>query len=242
MKNTDFAPSRKAAKDRSGFFASLRLCATFSFLVFFALYLPAAEVTDKGVLKILANGQQIGTERFEITAAGDGYKAIGELKIKMPNGQDANETSLLTMDKDLLLRSYTRDQKSPKKAGIKVEFKKGQATAHYETPEGKNTLEFFMEPGVVVLDTNFFHHYFLLVQRYQPDKTKAQNVNVFIPQEATPGMMLLEHLGKEGGNDKWRAKTEVEILIWTDGNRHLVKLAVPAVKVEVVREDAKAGR
>ena len=220
-------------------FASWRLCATFSFLLSFALALSAADVTDKGVLKILANGQQIGTERFEIAPTDDGYKASAELRIKMPNGQDTNETSVLLLDKQLLLTSYTRDQKSPKKAGIKVEFNKGRATANYDTPEGKNTLEFFMEPGVVVLDTNFFHHYFLLLQRYSGEKTKGQNVNVFIPQEATPGMLLLEHLGKDGGNDKWRAKTEVEILIWSDGNGHLVKLAVPAAKVEIVREEAK---
>lgn len=204
-----------------------------------AATLSAADVTDKGVLKIIANGQQVGTERFEIAATADGFKATGELRIKMPNGQEAMETSVLTMDKDLLLTSYVRDQKSPKKAGVKVEFSKGRATANYDTPEAKNTLEFFMEPGVVVLDTNFFHHYFLLLQRYQTDKTKAQNVNVFIPQEATPGMLLLEPLGKENGNDKWRAKTEVEILIWSDGNRHLMKLAVPAANVEIVREEAK---
>ncbi len=208
-------------------------------LFFLATSLTAADVTDKGVLKILANGQQIGTERFEIVADGEGFRATGELRLKMPNGQDANETSLLTMSKDLLLTSYIRDQKSPKKAGIKVEFTQGRASARYDTPEGQNSLEFFMEPNVTVLDTNFFHHYFLLLQRFQPDKTKAQNVSVFIPQEATPGMMLLEYLGKDGGNDKWRAKTEVEILIWSDGNRHLVKLAVPAAKVEVVREEAK---
>ena len=208
-------------------------------LFLLAASLSAADLTDKGVLRILANGQQIGTERFEIVATGDGYKASGELRLKMPNGQDANETSVLMLNKDLILTSYTRDQKSPKKAGIKAEFNQGRATAHYDTPEGKNTMEFFMEPGVVVLDTNFFHHFFLLLQRYQPDKTKAQNVNVFIPQEATPGMLLLESLGKENGHDKWRAKTEVEILIWSDGNGHLVKLAVPSAKVEVVREEAK---
>jgi len=239
MTNNRLAPIRRAAT-RAGFFASWRLYAKLSILLWtFTLALFAADVTDKGVLKILASGQQIGTERFEIAATDDGYRASGELKLKMPNGQDANETSVMTLDKNLALTSYTRDQRSPRKAGIKAEFNQGRATAHYDTPEGKNTMEFFMEPGVVVLDTNFFHHFFLLLQRYQADKTKAQNVNVFIPQEATPGMLLLEWLGKEGASDKWRAKTEVEILIWSDGNGHLVKLAVPAAKVEVVREEPK---
>ncbi len=42
-------------------FASWRLCAKFSFLLSFALILTAADVADKGVLRILSNGQQIGT-------------------------------------------------------------------------------------------------------------------------------------------------------------------------------------
>jgi hypothetical protein len=200
---------------------------------------PADSFLDHGTLKILVGGQVLGTEHFDIEAAGDGYRMKGDLKVKMPNGADATESAVINLDRDLIVTSYTRLQKSPKKASIQVNFAGTQAKAHYSTPEGDKDLDFMLEKEVVILDTNFFHHFALLVRRYDFKKGGAQHVQVLIPQEAQPGLMLVENTGKDDGYDKLTAKTDaVEIQIWVDSGRRLVKLAVPAAKVEIVR-DAK---
>src|SRR5712692_5091135 len=81
------------------------------------LSLPA----DRGVLRILSNGELVGTERFEIEAAGDGYRTQGEIKLKMPGG-DASETGTLSLNHNLEVISYTRIQKSPKRGMVQVQF------------------------------------------------------------------------------------------------------------------------
>ncbi len=192
---------------------------------------------DSGVFRILSNGQQIGTERFQIETVPTGYRAHGELRLKMPDGGEASETATLDLNRNLDATGYARIQKSPKKAGVTVAFDSDRVRAHYRTPEGESDYEYYLERGVVILDTNFFHHYSVLLQRYDFAKGAAQHISVFVPQEASPGMMLVEYVGKDEGLDKWAAKTDVlEIQLWTNEARHLVKLAVPSAKVEVVRE------
>jgi hypothetical protein len=193
-------------------------------------------IVDHGTLKILAGGQLVGTETFSVEPAGEGFRLRGELKVKMPDGKEASESSVMNLSHDLLVTSYTRLQKAPKKASIQVEMLAGHAKVHYITPEGPKELEFFLEPEAIILDTNFFHHYVMLIARYDRKKGGAQHVQVLIPQEATPGMVLLDYLGKDDGHDKWTCKTDAQQLqIWTDGSR-LFKLAVPEVKVEILRD------
>jgi hypothetical protein len=194
------------------------------------------DITDRGSLKILASGQVVGTETFDIEPAGEGFRMRGELKVKMPNGRDASESSVINLSHDLTVTSYTRVQKAPTKASVQVDMVAGNAKAHYITAEGPKDFEFLMEPAAIILDTNFFHHYVLLIARYDAKKGGAQHVQVLIPQESTPGMVLLDYLGKDDGHDKWSAKTDaLTIEIWTDGAK-LYKLSVPAAKVEVVRD------
>jgi hypothetical protein len=221
----------------------------FRAIMFFALWAAAVmavaqsaqppalgSLTDHGSLKILAGGQLVGTERFDIDPVGEGFRMRGELKLKMPNGRDASESSVINLTHNLTVTSYTRVQKEPKKASVQVDLVAGHATAHYITQEGAQDYEYMLEPEAVILDTNFFHHFVLLIGRYDVKKGGAQHVQALIPQEATPGMVLLEYLGKDEGHDKWSAKTDaLDMQIWTDGAR-LFKLSAPAAKVEVVRD------
>ncbi len=202
-----------------------------------ALAQAPASFLDHGTLKILSAGQVLGTEKFDIEQAGDGYRLKGELKLKMPNGADATESSVLNVTRDLKVTSYTRVQKAPKKASVQVDFASGAAKAHYITPQGATDYEYMLEPTLVILDTNFFHHFALLVQRYDFNKGGAQHIQVLIPQEASPGMMLVEYTGKDEGYDKFVAKTDaLEIMIWCESGRKLVKMSVPAAKVDIVRD------
>ena len=62
-------------------------------------------------------------------------------------------------------------------------------------------------------------------------------MDVLVPQETAPGMVRVEHEGNDQSLRKLVVKTgQVEIQIWADANGRLMKLVVPAAKVEVLRE------
>ncbi len=197
----------------------------------------AKDFSDRGSFRILSSGQLIGTERFEIETAPNGYRFYGEIRVKVPGSGEAQETATLMLNRDLEATTYERAKKSPKKGSLTVKFGADGAQAHSRAPEGESNYTYYLDRKVVVLDTNFFHHYAFLVERYQMEKGGAQQINVFVPQEGAPGVVVLEYLGKDEGLSKWMASTDVlQMLLWTDEARHLVKLTVPAAKVEVVRE------
>src|SRR5258707_591924 len=73
---------------------------------------------DHGTFKILSGSQLLGTEKFDIEQAGDGFRMKGELKVKMPSGPEAVESSVVNLSREMIVTSYTRIQKSPKKASV----------------------------------------------------------------------------------------------------------------------------
>jgi len=198
----------------------------------------AGSDTDRGVFRIQSDGQPIGTERFEITPSGDGLRVTGELNLNVSGVGRMTETSTLALRGGVEPVNYERVQKSPKRQSILVTFDGKKADAQYRTAEaGNQQIEFFVPRDVVVLDTNFFHHYTFLVRRYDFLTGGRQHVNILIPQEATPGMISLEYAGADQSLRKLVARTdELEIEIWADEAGRVMKLNVPAAKVEVVRE------
>jgi len=150
----------------------------------------------------------------------------------------------MTETATLLLRGgtepikYERVQKSPKHGSATVDFGPEKASAHYKTSEGgTQDMEYYVPKNVVVLDTNFFHHYTFLVRQYDFIRGGPQHINVLIPQEASPGLVRVEYIGADQGLRKLAATTDaMEILIWTNDAGQIMKLAAPEAKVEVTRE------
>ncbi len=200
---------------------------------------PAADrAADRGVFHINSNGREIGLERFEIAPSPEGVRATGELQISVEGVGRMNESSVLVLRRGLEPTSYERHQKSPKRASATVVFGPEKAAAQYRRPEGDTQdMEFFVPKNVVVLDTNFFHHYTFLVRQYDFVKGGPQHMNVLVPQEASPGMIRLEYTGMDQSLRKLVAHTdELQIEIWVDEAGRVMKLVVPAAKVEVIRE------
>ncbi len=193
---------------------------------------------DRGTFHILSNGREIGTESFEIGPASDGVRATAVLQISVEGTGRMSETATLLLRRGNEPATYERLQKSPKRASATVSFGPTKANAQYKMPEeGTRDMEFVVPKNVVVLDTNFFHHYTFLVGQYDFLKGGAQQFQVLIPQEASPGVVRLEFIGADQSWRKLVARTdELEIEIWADDSGRVMKLAVPAAKVEVVRK------
>ena len=193
---------------------------------------------DRGTFQILSAGREIGTESFEITSSSEGLKAQGTLQIVGDGGVRMTENAILLIRRGYEPASYERIQKSPRKASVTLAFKDGKASAQYKTPEDTRDVEFQKLPkNVVILDTNFFHHYTFLVAQYDFLKSGRQEMTALIPQEASPGAVTLEYAGADQGLRKLVARTdELEIEIWSDDAGRVMRLAVPAARVEVVRK------
>ena len=195
-------------------------------------------LSDRGVLRIYSDGREIGVERFEIAPAAEGMRATAQLQITLEDGGRMTETATLVLRRGVEPVSYKRVQKSPKRGTALITFGPEKATATYRTTEGgTQRMDYFLPKNVVVLDTNFFHHYTFLVRQYDFLKGGTQHMDVLVPQETAPGMVRVEFVGNDQSLRKLVVKTgQVEIQVWADAAGRLMKMTVPAAKVEVIRE------
>ena len=122
--------------------------------------------TESGVFVIRSSGRRIGTERFLIRRSASGVEAEGELDLDPPDGSRVSETCTLKLDGKLKPTSYERQQQTPKKGTLTVQF--GATETRLLSIVGSETQEqIFLLPDhdLVVLDTNFFQHYKLLLRQ-----------------------------------------------------------------------------
>jgi hypothetical protein len=199
--------------------------------------LPAAAQVERGVFHIIADGREIGTERFEIAPTENGVRATAELQITQKEVGHVVETATLTLAAGVEPTRYERVQKSPKRGSVTATFADEKASVHYVMTDGQtHDVEFKVPRNVVILDTNFFHHYTFLVRHYDFLKGGQQHMTVLVPQEGLPGVVTVEYVGPDQALRKLVAHTdELDIQLWTDDAGRIVRLAVPAANVEITR-------
>ncbi|MBI2815639.1 MAG: hypothetical protein HYX72_01740 [Acidobacteria bacterium] len=205
-----------------------------------------SSTTDSGVFVILSSQQRVGSEKFKITSTVTGTEAAGEIEVNMPGSPKASETCMLKLGPGLYPVSYERQQKSPKKGSIAAQFGSPESKLVSSTEAGTENRIFFLPADhLTVLDTNFFHHYTLLLRQYDAERGGPQQFNVFVPQEATPGTIKLEFQGKENQqvgktvrefNHYQAATDDVRIDIWATPQAEIYRMAIPQANLEVVRQ------
>jgi hypothetical protein len=203
-------------------------------------------MSDSGVLLILANNTRVGTERFQVRSTATGWEAAAELQVEA-SGSKTSESATLRLDAALGPTSYQRVQKSPLTATLEVRFGGKAETTLVSSAAGGEPVEqvfYLPENDLAVLDTNFFHHYALLLLHYDRARGGPQPFNVFIPQEALPGTITLSFVAAEPLPerpdvmlDHFRATTEeLEMEIWVTPQGALQHITIPAVGLEVLRQ------
>lgn len=198
--------------------------------------------SDKGVLLISSQGRQLGTEKFTIEADATQILVKGELQLTVPGGEKVSETSQLSLKSDLRPASYEREQKSPQKGSLKAEFGDSETTLISQTTAGQGEQKFLLpNNSLAILDTNFFHHYAILVRMYDQARSGEQTFNVFIPQESLPATIRLKLVGKEVSNTEemnhFQAITEdIALDIYTAMDGTLNRLEIPKAGIEIRRQ------
>ncbi len=155
-------------------------------------------VADKGKLRILVNGQQVGKEEFEISPSGSNWVARGTSEIQGPQGNSHVNGTLESMPDGTPIH-YQWSTEGAKKASAVIAFSgsKADIELRLEGARPYNQQFTFNSPLVVVLDNNLYHQYAILGRIYDWDKKGPQTFSVLVPQEITPGSITVESLGKQ---------------------------------------------
>lgn len=198
---------------------------------------------DKGTLRILLDGQPVGTEEFEITSSDKAWLARGSTEIHPAGAASTRVKSSLRLQPGGAPESYEWSFQGERKAGAKVTFQDGIAktTLQFEQAKPFEQELTFGSPMIAVLDNNVYHHYAILARVYDWGRKGAQTFPVLIPQDMTPGTITVEAGGVQtvGGKqfDTLKVTTaDLEVRLFLDSNHRLMRLEVPASKVIVTRD------
>jgi hypothetical protein len=196
---------------------------------------------EKGSFKILAKGQPMGREEFEIGPSGGNWIARGTSEIQGPEGV-THVSGTLELHADGTPVRYEWSTQGAKKAAATINFSGSTATIELRLEGARPfTQQFtFNSPQIVVLDNNLYHQYAVLARLYDRDKKGPQTFSVLVPQDLTPGTVTVESLGSQDVDgkklDELSVKTEdLEVDLYFEGQR-LVRIVAPASNAEIVRE------
>jgi hypothetical protein len=188
-----------------------------------ALLLLAPITPETARFTIRQDGRTIGTEEFTIRNRDKGYVAEGKTQLV---GDPSSLSSRMELDENLNPTSYEYTH------GLgKIRIKIGRPTSEMTIAGGgaDSSTDFRFPDGASILDTNFFHHYLLLLYRV----TGAdQKISVFVPQEMQAGQVRV----RSTGNRTFALEVgDLKLEATVDSAGRLTRLAVPSAKVVVER-------
>lgn len=208
---------------------------------------PAANsrfTPDKGKFRILQQGNEVGTEEFDLEPSGNSWVMNDETVIRTGGSAETRTSGQLKISADAAPQHYTWSSQGDKKASGTVEFENGTAKMSISIAGAKQPVQQdfkFSSPRTAVLDNNLYAQYAILGTMYDWITKGTQSFAVLIPQDATPGTINIESPGAkniEGANLQVLLvhSTDLEIQLFFDAKFHLVRLEVPAAQVVIVRQ------
>jgi hypothetical protein len=198
---------------------------------------------DKGRLRITINAQRVGSEDFEISAAGDSWIERSSTTARVPGGPEIKASGQLKLSVDGTPLRYDWSAEAQKKATGSVDFAGGTAkcAADFGAPQPMRKDFVFSSPRIAVLDNNLYYQFGLLARMYDWKTAGKQTFPVLIPQDMVPGTIAVESLGsQQAGNAKFEAlkvsSPDLEIMLYVDSNHRMMRLEVPSSNVTIERE------
>jgi hypothetical protein len=204
----------------------------------------ASFAADKGKFRILQQGNEAGTEEFDLEGAGSAWVLQEQTVIRVAGSPEMRTTGELHISADGTPQRYNWSADGTKKASGAVNFEGGTAKTSINVAGGKQPIQQdfkFTSPRVAVLDNNLYDQYAILGRIYDWQAKGTQTFPVLIPQDATPGSIDVESLGPQtidgASLEALRVhSTDLEIEIYFDAKFRLMRLEVPAAKVVIVRQ------
>ncbi|MGA7794946.1 MAG: hypothetical protein WCA19_18050 [Candidatus Acidiferrales bacterium] len=198
---------------------------------------------DKGKLRILINGQPVGSEDFEISQSGGGWVERSSTSAHAPGSADIKATGQLSLAADGTPIRYEWSAEAQKKATGSVDFVSGTAkcSGDFGMPSLLRKDFVFTSPRIAVLDNNLYYQFGVLARIYDWKTRGKQTFPVVIPQDMVPGTISVESLGQQqSGIGKYEAlrvsSPDLEIMVYLDSNHRMMRLEVPSSNAIIERE------
>lgn len=216
-----------------------------------------ATTVDSGTFSILVGGRRVGAETFAIRQSPTSSVATSEIRID-DGGSKARQTSELRLSPKGELQHYEWHELSPEKSEIVIEPQEDFLVERMTSEKDKKFEQpLLVPPTTMVLDDFFFSHWEILTWRYLASICKTVNgtpqcvpqksqFGVIVPRQHASIVVSIEFLGRDhlpihGAETElshYRISSEgaADWYLWLDGNQKLVRILIPATKMEVVRE------
>ncbi len=198
---------------------------------------------DKGRLRILQNGAEMGTQQFELAPSGSTWIASGVTVIRIPGSGEMRSSGQLRLNADGTPVHYDWTAQTSTEISGTVEFENGTAKTPIKLEDKEPALQDFKfsSPRVVILDNNLYDQYGVLARLYDWKAKGTQTFPILIPQDVTPGTITVEAIGPRTIDgvevEGLRVRSaDLEIRVYVDTRHRLIRLEVPAANVVVVRD------
>lgn len=208
-----------------------------------------ARFDDQGTFAISLAGSPIGTEKFSIRSSSDQVEAQADIRLQslQENAPATLETfPKLVLDSQLHPQTYSWKLKGPESYQLEVDFRSSPARSRLHLSDDKEDIRTFQLPrDVLVLDNNVIHHYQLLLDRYYMTQSGKQVFQAYIPQDALPGLLIVQDAGPESIKLRDAQVTlehlvvsadNAQIDLWVDSQHHLQRLYDAVKQLEAVRQ------
>jgi hypothetical protein len=175
---------------------------------------------ESGQFNILQDGKKIGTEQYSITKIQTGYRIEGKTTLD-------NISSKMDLDENLVPTFYEYT-----KGDGTIRVKVGNPLSEFESiaaggqPE---SIDFRFPDRGIILDNNFFHHFMILMYRFQAGE---KMFSVFVPQDMRVGSASVRPTGPRSFD---LDVGDVKLQATTDADGRLMRQSVPDAKVVIER-------
>jgi hypothetical protein len=175
---------------------------------------------ETGQFNIVQDGKKIGTEQYSVTKIQTGYRIEGRTTLD-------NISSKMEVDENLVptFYEYTKGQGTIR-VKVNSPVSELESTAPGAQPE---TIDFRFPERGIILDNNFFHHFLILLYRFQ---SGDRMFSVFVPQDMRVGSASVRSTGPRSFDLE---VGDVKLQATTDADGRLMRLTVPDAKVVIER-------
>jgi hypothetical protein len=198
------------------------LCAVFLF--------PQSSLpqTVTGTYKIFVDEKPAGVERFERNTVGQSLIMTSSTEVTV-SGLTQKIVALTELYGSRLVRYELETTTGERIQKYSMRFKSGVAHVEIEAYGKRSERSVAVSHGVMILDKNVWHHYGLLIDRYDMNLRGAQQVPVMTPQSG-----LRQYIAEVEFKDKTTFNAEGQKL---KANRFTILLG-DGYEVEVVADES----
>jgi hypothetical protein len=206
-----------------------------------------ASQNEEARFDVFVDGKDIGNEKFSISISDGGIATKSTVFFQEPvkKSKKVRMETQLSMDANYLPRAYElHTDVEGEKGSVTGTFTSGEAAFEYRGKGNPVKRGLLVGNNYVILDTNVFHHFVFIARKFDFGKNGTQSIEAVIPQELDSGTLKVRETGvemvsikgKTMGLHHLRADSGALMIdLWVDDQKVLYKIALPAKKIEVMR-------